>query len=55
MPPQFVIHVQAQEAYLHCGRAVHRARRWKRATAVIDRSCGVSAPVGRFRPKAEVD
>lgn len=27
--PQFAIHVQVQEAYLHCGRAVHRAQLWK--------------------------
>ena len=27
--PQFAIHVQVQEAFLHCGRAINRARLWK--------------------------
>ncbi len=30
--PQFAIHVQVQEAFLHCGRAINRARLWKTDT-----------------------
>ncbi len=30
--PQFAIHVQVQEAFLHCGRAINRARLWKADT-----------------------
>ncbi len=30
--PQFAIHVQVQEAFMHCGRAINRARLWKTDT-----------------------
>jgi predicted pyridoxine 5'-phosphate oxidase superfamily flavin-nucleotide-binding protein len=28
-PPIFAIHVQVDEAYLHCGRAVNRSKLWQ--------------------------